>query len=808
MSGKKFFFLFFSILFSGCGNFFSSRFQDVTAYFNTYYNAAQTYNRAVEKIEQAGEKERNPNRFVRMNISTDVQSQFDSVVEKCSKVIQFYPQSVFLDDAMLMIGNSYYYSGEYFRAERKYKEVRQNFPDGELFPLATLGLAKTYYQLKKYQVVNEVLGDSASLTQLNDNDVIAECFFLKGQIHFNAREFEKSTPHFVNALSFAEENLLKSQIAYQLGQAYELLLNYSDAAKTYEMLADESDDYIFEARGKIRYAVMLGKLNQNFLALELLEEMRDDRRNKDFFGQVDFEIGTILKENGDIDLAEEQFEYIDTTYRRTESSAKAQFQLADINEYIQKDFSLALQYYTKAKTEFLASEITDSARKKSEVLTRYFSITGNLVKFDSLINLKQHPELIGVMDSIKRFQQAKKDSIEKFHQDSVAAYVADSLKELGIEPSLSQSKVDESLIPKKEEDVSENETDSSDEIGTDIEDDLASDEQKIDSGKIGIAEKTPHQKREKTVWDEAEEEEMEEEKKSVQNTDSLLAVDSLAKDTVEIASGPAWLKDTIKTSLQDLFDSLARTQYEMGMLMNDKLHLRDSALYYFNLALMELPETEQTPKILYALSEFYLSQNDSDRIVADSLLRKIVDEFPRHTYANVARRALRMEVQDTVKIDSLEFAFSVAEQEYRAGNVQKAMNTLFRISSGDSTSPVVAKSLLAMGWIYENDLKQYDTALALYKILAQKFPATVYAASIKHKVAGADGKEMTYAGRKRFRTDPLQVNLTAQRISSSSFEPSGTDDVFDKLDSLPTGDDDEEPSKDEGDEEPLDEPDK
>ena len=73
----------FSLLVSGCGGFFTNRLQDMNAYFNTFYNASQEYTDATLKINQMAEKDRNPNRFIRIAVTSDVQSKFDSVIEKC-----------------------------------------------------------------------------------------------------------------------------------------------------------------------------------------------------------------------------------------------------------------------------------------------------------------------------------------------------------------------------------------------------------------------------------------------------------------------------------------------------------------------------------------------------------------------------------------------------------------------------------------------------------------------------------------------------------------------------------------------------
>lgn len=426
-----------STLLWGCGGFFSNRFQDLNAYFNTYYNASKSYDEGIKPIEAILVKERNPNRFIKIPTPVDSKTKFELVVEKCSKLLQYYPNSVFFDDALLMIGNSYFYMGEYFRAERKYIELRQNFPDGSLFSEATLGLAKTYYLTKRFKDVFTLIGDSSTLVALNDDDFIAEGFFLQGQIYFEQKEYDNAVKKFTTALEFANDNLLKMQISFQLGQMEESRQQYLSAAYAYATLVDESSDYLLGIRGKIRFAVMLSNLEKAEQALTILEDLREDRRNKEFLSQIDYEIGMVLKNNGDIDLAEEQFSFVDTAYKRTDAAAKSAYQLGVMNEITFKDYYAALANYNIAKGEFPSSEVTADAKKKADIFTNYFILRTAATKYDSLLNLKLHPEIIGVLDSIRRYEQAIKDSITKFKADSVTAYIADSLREAGIEPSQS-----------------------------------------------------------------------------------------------------------------------------------------------------------------------------------------------------------------------------------------------------------------------------------------------------------------------------------------------------------------------------------
>jgi len=429
-----------------------------------------------------------------------------------------------------------------------------------------------------------------------------------------------------------------------------------------------------------------------------------------------------------------------------------------------------LKYYSKAKGEFANSEITDSAKKKSEVFSNYFTLRTSITNYDSLINLKQHPELIGILDSIKRTEKAKADSIAKVRSDSINAYVSDSLSELGITSQKIQDKnnvVAQILEEKKNIHIAKFDSLRNDTLNlkniatTEIQD-------STDSIKISIKSKDSNKTlsklgKDKNFWDEAEQ--AEDIKSPEKKTDSLLAKkDSIKQtDTLKISTGPKWMADTIKTPLADLIDSAANKEYELGLLMLNKMGLRDSGMFYLKLSLNNAPKSFQAPKVLFALSEYYFSLGDSMKPIADSLLRMIVDDFPTHPHSIVARRALGLAVLDTVHVDSVQLLYSLIERSLLNGNIDSAFKALYYIINFDTTVSILPQSYYSLGWIYENVFDMPDSAASCYKTLIQKFPTSEFSKQIQHKVSGVEGKDSPYSGAKKFRTDPLSVNISFDR---------------------------------------------
>ena len=86
-----------TLLFSGC------------AYFNTFYNARKYYREGLD-LKAA-------------NQPTPAKAKFEKAIEKSALVIQRWPRSRWADDALLLIGLSYYHQGYYDKAMRNFDQL-------------------------------------------------------------------------------------------------------------------------------------------------------------------------------------------------------------------------------------------------------------------------------------------------------------------------------------------------------------------------------------------------------------------------------------------------------------------------------------------------------------------------------------------------------------------------------------------------------------------------------------------------------------------------------------------------------------
>jgi TolA-binding protein/outer membrane protein OmpA-like peptidoglycan-associated protein len=99
------------------------------AYFNTFYNAKKYYAEGV-KMKDAGQQ-------------TQAKAKLDKAIQKSALVLSRWPRSRWADDALFLVGLSYYQQGHYPNAVRHFDQLTLAFPGSGLAPEAELyrGLA-------------------------------------------------------------------------------------------------------------------------------------------------------------------------------------------------------------------------------------------------------------------------------------------------------------------------------------------------------------------------------------------------------------------------------------------------------------------------------------------------------------------------------------------------------------------------------------------------------------------------------------------------------------------------------------------
>ena len=383
---------------NGCSNsssdFVTTSYQNFISYFNTYYNAKKTFDQAVEETEGAQPRTRDFRLFAAYVVPQTAKTKFLSVIEKCSKLIQFYPHSNLVDDALFMIGKSYLYLNEILPARRKFTELLDNFPRSNVQFEARLGIAKTHYASQSgaetLDILKKLIADAVAQ---NERDIAIEALLLEGQIYFDRLDYTEAAKSYSHALEISGSDKLHGFAQFQLAQCYHIKGDDDSASKAYMKVLDFDPDFSLYYRARLGAAMTFSALGDLGRALSLLEDLGKEKLSAEDRSYVDLEIANIYQKQGDYPKANKQYALVDSLYKHTDAAAKSYYQAGLMYEKKLSNFPEARLYYDKAKSEFTQSDVTDEAIKKSDVLGRYLLYRGELAKYDSLLAMALHPRV-------------------------------------------------------------------------------------------------------------------------------------------------------------------------------------------------------------------------------------------------------------------------------------------------------------------------------------------------------------------------------------------------------------------------------
>ncbi len=390
--------MFGAIQLNGCssssGDIFTTSYQNVVSYFNTYYNARKAFDQAVEETEKAKPKTQEIRLFTTYVVPQSARTKFLSVIEKCSKLIQFYPSSSLVDDALLMIGKSYFYLNELVPARRKFVELLENFPRSSLQFEARLGLAKTHYMSQNsgesLEVLKKLVEDALVEKQ---RDIAIEALLFEGQIYVDLLEYPEAIEAYEHAREINGDDRLRAFAQFHLAQCHQTSGDARAASEAYVRVGDFDPDFLLEYRARLGAAVMFSALGDFKRGLDLLDDLGDEKLSAEDRSYVDLETANVYQMQQDYVKALEKYTIVDSVYRHTDAAAKSYYQTGLMYEKKLANLLEAKSCYDKAKAEFAQSEVTASAAKRADILGRYLFHRGEFAKYDSLLQMVVHPPM-------------------------------------------------------------------------------------------------------------------------------------------------------------------------------------------------------------------------------------------------------------------------------------------------------------------------------------------------------------------------------------------------------------------------------
>lgn len=181
-----------------------------------------------------------------------------------------------------------------------------------------------------------------------------------------------------------------------------------------------------------------------------------------------------------------------------------------------------------------------------------------------------------------------------------------------------------------------------------------------------------------------------------------------------------------KKNVNDILLERYKTEFSMGEYFFAEKYIIDSAKYYFNKSLSQMPDSVRNARFYYSIGSFYSIAGEKE--ISDSLLNIVYEKYKFDPLANEAAKRLNkpqyIKDDDTAKIKFESLENLINKKEYST-----LIPQLKKIFRDFPKSPYAAKSLYTIGWLYENEIKNADSMAVYYDTLIAKYPTSSYAKS-------------------------------------------------------------------------------
>ncbi len=304
--------------------------------YNIYYNAREAYEGAVAS--------KTPNKAL-----------LDECIEKCSKLLTYYPESKWTDDVIFLSGKCFFLKDEIDEAEQKFKELINFYPESEYVPEAEVFLGKIALE-KGYDLEAEKWFSRAS----KDKDVKEEVDYWLTNAYFLSEDYDKAIDKGEEYLISFKNGKYKIEVLSILGESADSLAKYEEALKYYERVIPLVEDG-FEYRlktGDMHYKV--GNITK---AKEIFESIITDNEEEE--NALKDRIALCYEAEEDYENAIMMLEELDTQESR--------FHAGSIYEK-QSKLKDALDAYNQALEKGPNTELGNKASKKVKAIKDVFTL--------------------------------------------------------------------------------------------------------------------------------------------------------------------------------------------------------------------------------------------------------------------------------------------------------------------------------------------------------------------------------------------------------------------------------------------------
>ena len=360
--------------FSGCA-WYDNR----ITYFNTYYNMQRIRGEVIDEFDYHEELKRNRPRVLIPGMDSlkltsgppknsiynflralqidrtklqPVAQKVDSLLMKGSKVVAFHPKSEYIEGALFLMAEAYFFRSEWVPSQQKCLELIERFTEGEYSPDAHILLAKVYLMQRKVSQGTQMLSKAIDVAWYRDRyDVASEAYRIQAEMAIENGDVEKAILPYKQALVMCEDALQRSKWQIEIASIYYRIGKYEMAEAAFRKVFDDDPDALGQFESLLYIASCRARQGHFDEASDLYAKLEERKAFTEWASFIQAErlaLDRMRQENNKDKtlLARERF--ADTSFVGRPELMAQSFQKG-MSLYKAGDYPEAIKYFAKSK---------------------------------------------------------------------------------------------------------------------------------------------------------------------------------------------------------------------------------------------------------------------------------------------------------------------------------------------------------------------------------------------------------------------------------------------------------------------------
>lgn len=616
-----------ALVVAACGTPLEQPWRNFNAYFNTYYNANQYYNKGLDQ-NQRQLPEVNPELPIKVFPSPTQAGlqEFEKAIETGATILRNHSESKYVEPAIYIIGKSFFYRAEYFSALEKFQEL-QMLSTGELEQKAIFWQGRVYHEMQNYQEGIRFLEEEIELVDNWDEEILAKTRTILAQHYVSLGEWGTASRIMEESITSLPERDMRDRAYFVYGQVLERMGDFEEARMAFGNIRSSHQDYSLVYNAQRREAELARRTGDYDLAYDLFYSMERSDKFYDVRVDLQYEVARTVQLMGRSDDAMRLYNRVLHNRFQSpgpETKAKTYYGIAEIYRFDRDDFIMAAAYYDSSAQERANRERMPQwydAREMAASFGEYAQLSGEIAEMDSLLYL---------------------GSLEPAAFDSVIAVIQQQ-KQAEIEQQLEERQRQQSQVVTVDSIPDETAADVAEETEygfLNVRNQMRVTDASLQFQAVwGDRPLADNWRRRADVrgsrFDQLVEEEGGEENVIITDEGTVLPASQAAMDLSDIP-----FTDEDRNVMLQRKD---RRYYQLGNVFFLSLNMPDSAKVYYKKVADQNLSPDIIPRALYSLTEIELLQENIDD--ARAWGRRLIDEYPRSVFARRIAERLDIELE-------------------------------------------------------------------------------------------------------------------------------------------------------------------